>query len=365
MTNYVNSIQNVSITIAALSTSNTATITAAVGTQFIVWNGQTTTATTIASEAACSLTISGTTVTATRQLGTVGAITVAFQVVDATSSLIKTVQSGTVSVTAGNVTGTTAISAVTAANTVIQYLGFNSTSGSFALTDQPVLSFSGTTLTATCGSNSLGATVVGYMVIEFQGAAMATSVQAIHKSWTTAASTQTNAISAVTMANTLLFYAGNAVAAGRDIQYATLTTTTNVTLTAGAALSNATIFGCYVVNFVAGVFASAVQRGTIVMTAATSNTATITGTGTNSMVNFTGMAQTSGSTASYDVIESDLTYSTPTVTTNRATGTGNMTVGYEVADWAVNVAPGGRSLFRQDLNSGLGVGGSYFSNPIG
>lgn len=338
MTSYVNNIQKVSITINALSTTGTATINAASGTQFIIWNGETCDQTINISECLCYLSISGTTITATRALGTAGTITVVCSVVDATVSLIKTVQTGTISITAGNSTGTATVSSVTANNTVLQFLGYNSTGTVFDVTDTPVLSISGTTVTAALSTTVLGVMVVGFTVIEFQGAALNSSTQAVATAWSNTSQTTIATITSVTQGNAMLFYGGAQCQQSTDFQYSQLTSATQITITSGVANFEAVQYNCYVANFISAVMASNVQRGTISLTSATSNTATVTGTGTNSIVNFTGFGQTSGSTANYNIIETDLTYSSPTVTGIRNTGTGTMVVGYEVIDFAVTAA---------------------------
>lgn len=328
--------QKVSITIPALSTTATATISAAVGKQFIIWNGETTSATTVLSESLASITISGTTITATRQLGTVGAITAVLTVIDATSSLVTSVQTGTLSITTGNATGTATISAVNASNTVLQYLGYSNTQATFSGGTACSLSYSGTTVTGTVQSTSTGTTTLAFTVIEFTGAALNSSVQAFTKTWTSSGTSSTQTITSVTANNSILFYGGSRTVVSRDYQYAQLTNATTVTLNCGSALSNSITMGFYVAEFISGVWQSAVQRGTISLASVTSNTATITGTNANANINFLGFAQTSGATQQYDIIETDLVYTSPTVTAARNTGTGTIVIAYEAWDWSTS-----------------------------
>lgn len=330
---YVNNVQTFSITLPALSLTGTATINAAVGTQFIIWGGEQTDVATNISESLVHLTISGTTITATRQLATVGAVTVVGTVVDGTASLITSVQTGTITVTAGNASNTATINAVNASNTVLQFLGYSCTGTIFDATDAPILSYSGTTVTATLQTTGVGNTIVAFEVIEFNGAALNSAVQAVQKTWTTSATSITATIVSATINNTVLFYGGAQIQASRDFQYAQLTNSTTVTINCGAALSNVVKYYCYVAEFKSAVMTTPVQRGTITLTASAKNTATVTATSSKSMVNFLGFAQTNGSTAQYDILETNLTYGSPTVSAQRNTGTGNIVIGYEVIDW--------------------------------
>lgn len=362
MITYVNNVQSFSITIAALSTTGTATISAAVGKQFIIWGGETCNTTINIGEALCYLTISGTTITATRAIGTTGIITVFGYVVDGTSNLITSVQTGTIAITAAS-SGTATISAVNASNAVLQFLGYTSTGTAFDATDAPILSYSGTTLTATLQTTSIGVTTIAYEVIEYNGAALNSAVQFVNKSWTTASASTTATISNVNVNNSILHYCGAQVQISRDFQYSQLTNGTTITINAGAAVSDAVQYNCYVAEFISAVMQSPVQRGSITMTAATSNTAVVTSTSANAIVNFLGWAQTSGSTANYNILESDLTYSSPTVTANRNTGTGNITIGYEVIDWAVaaNTNTITETVTESDGYSALSVDSALFS----
>ena len=341
-TNYVNSVQKVSITIASGNTTGTATITAAVGVQWIVWNGQIASGSGNTNQCTCYLTISGTTVTATRGSGVAGTLTVKCSVVDSdATNMVKTVQTGTITIGSGSTSGTATISAVTAANTALQLLGY--TASISTPNASPIISFSGTTLTAAIQASFVGTMTVAYEVVEFQGGCLNSSTQAVSKSWTDNVLSTTQAITSVTMANTMLFYGGaqiNNTSGISDMNYAQLTSSTVITYHAGITNGNAIKFNCTVVQFISAVMNSAVQRGTIAVTGGTSNTATVTGTGANAMVNFLNWTTTSGST-DLSIKEMNLAYSSPTVTAtiNSTIGANTDTVSYEVIDWATLPQP--------------------------
>jgi hypothetical protein len=330
--------QVVTITIASGSTTGTASINAAVGTQFIVWNGELCTQTTNTARSLARISISGTTLTATRANGTSDTITVKVTVIDATSSLVASsanVQYGTITITASNLTGTAAISAVTAANAALHIQGYTNAQTTSSFAAEPMLSYSGTTVTATIANVSTGSIVVGFLMIEFVGAALQSSTQAVATNWTTVGTSTTQAITSVTMGNTILLAAGQNVSSTRDYQTAQLTSSTQLTITAGAALGSTIWYRCFVIEFISAVMNSNVQRGTIAMASVTSNTATITAVGVNATIGWTGFRQNSGTTQNWNIIESHVALTnTTTVTFARNTGTGTITGAYEAIDWS-------------------------------
>lgn len=338
-TTYVNSVQYININIASGSTSNTATISAVGSFAFILFNGfeASETLNTARSYARIELTNS-TTVTAFRNTGTSGTVTVKCCVVDATSNLIVSVQSGTISIASGSTTGTATVTAPAAGKFALHCLGWISTQTTLSLSNiEPLLTISGTTVTAT-RQFSGNTEVVGFVLIEFAVGALAQDVQSFAKSWTSSATSSTQAITSVNANNTLILWAGsNGNSAGDESsieQTAELTNSTTATLR----VSNAGFIGCkynfYVIEFASGVLNSAVKRGSTTLTGVTSNTSTIASVNTSkSAINFTRYIATSNSANINNVCgDVELTNGT-TVTVSRNGNSGNITGNWEVAEF--------------------------------
>lgn len=334
MTSYVNSITQYSITIASGSTTGTTTISAVVGTAFIVHQGQTTSATTSMAQALARLTISGTTVTATRNTSSTNTVTVNFTVVDATSSLIKSVQFGTINITTGT-TGTATISSVTTTNSAVAFLGYSSGLAAFDYSvNTPRLSLTNaTTVTSTVGASSTSSNVA-FCVIEFQGAALNQNTQFVSKTWTDSATSTTQTITSVSAANTMVIWAGsenhNTLTFASDQNWVTLTNATTLTYNVGAAGGDSTTTNVWVVEFVSGVLSQSAQRGSIALAAATSNTATITSASTTlTLVNMPGWTSPTQAATNLDKIIPKVTQTNTTTLTATLNTAGAATVSYE------------------------------------
>lgn len=340
MVNYITSvgIQQVSITIASGSLTGTATITAVGSGAFIVFQGFTGTETTTQLDddyARIELTNS-TTVTATRGVtGSSQTVTINAVIIDGnTTNLIKSVQSGTITVASASASNTATISAVTNTNTAVFYLGVTANASDISLTNTEfVLSLSGTTLTATRQSGAALQVIVGYCVVEFQGSALNSSVQNVAYVSTPGAGvvTENVTIASVTTANTFLSYSGSScsLAGSANIgrMYAQLTAATTVAISWNtASTTRVRNFNLCVIEFVSGVLAQAVQRGTIALAAATSGTATITSSATSStLVNWLNNSTSASSNSNVTCCRITQTNAT-TITENvnsSATGTGS------------------------------------------
>lgn len=287
-------VQTGTITIASGNLTGTATITAVGSGAFLIWQGQNANDTTDNGDATASITLTNsTTITATRgSTGTAKSMTVNYVIVDGdTTNLIKSVQFGTVTMAAGSGSGTATISAVTNNNTAIVFLGNQVTGGAPANATRldTNLSLSGTTVTATRVTNLLTGTITGFCVIEFQGTALNSAVQNIAYSVLNNVSTDTSTITSVTANNTFLAFGGYTGGSTVNVYhpYITLTNGTTITYTWNTAANITRKFNLCVVEFVGGILTSAVQRGTIALSAATSNTATITSvTAANTLLNW-------------------------------------------------------------------------------
>jgi hypothetical protein len=350
-TNYITAVgtQQFSITIASGSLTGTATINAVGSGAFMLWQGQNPSDTSAQTDdTLCYLTISGTTITATRGVtGSSQTITVLGVIIDGdTTNLIKSVQSGTVTIASGATTGTASISAVTNNNTATGYLGTTINASQTNINKiSPWLSLSGTTVTATINTASVAGTqTIGYAVIEFQGAVLNQNVQNIAYAATLGVGTSdTVTITSLNRSNSFLIYAG----ANRNVneansqQYGQLTAATTFTTTWNTAGSIARKFNCTAVELIGGVLNQAVQRGTIAFSAQTSNTATIT-----SSVVANGFASwlNNSSTATFlnlDVADYNITQTNATTLTMTAGGSATGTGSYEVVEFPAFVAPGG------------------------
>ncbi len=204
------SLQQVSITIAAGATSNTATITAvASGKAYCHWQGVTgQVATYNGSTCEVDITLTNTTtVTATRNTSDASnSVTVNCTVVEFVSSAIQNIQQGTITMTAA-ASNTATITAVVAANTIVHYNGATTTdtSASFSIIKNKLVLTNTTTITATrtTGTNNLTAR---FVAIEFAAGVLNQAVQSI-----TAASNTTALSAALTLFDsryTLAFHGG-------------------------------------------------------------------------------------------------------------------------------------------------------------
>jgi hypothetical protein len=336
---YVNSVQHVSITIPSGATSATATISTVGSTALILFNGfQATAATNTATAYARVELTNTTTVTAYRNSSSTDTVTVKCAVVDATSSLIKTVQSGTISITSGNTSGSATISSVNSSYTVVHLLGYINSQTSLSLSNlEPLLTISGTTVTASRQFSGNSQTV-GFIVIEFQSAACNSTVQSIQKSWTNTSSSISQSITSVTAANSLVIYAGgygNSASNESNIeQYAALTNGTTVTISTNAAGFIGVNYNFFVVEFASGVLKSSVQRGTTTLTSVSSNTSTISSVTTSSaLLNFLHYTSSQTTANIANVCANAALTNGTTVTVSRNSSTNNVSGSWEVAEF--------------------------------
>lgn len=278
-----------SIAIGSLAASNTATITAVGSGAYIIWMGQKYSA--AVSDASFGFgrveLTNTTTVTATRgSTVTTDTLTVNFCVVDGdTTNLVKSVQSGTISLGAAATSNTATISAVTNNNTATNYLG-STTVTSLSQQFQAVASkFALATTTVTCTRNSAAGSVVlitGFQCVEYQGTALAAAVQSISQTNTSGTSNDT-VITSVTTTTTALAWAGHTnntgtTGANAFQTYAKLKDAMHTTVVTNADPGGGTNITNYtVIPFASAMLtANGVQRGEPSLAAATSATITIT-----------------------------------------------------------------------------------------
>lgn len=306
-TNYTTAagVQNFSITISGASTTGTATINSVGSGAFILAGGvNPSTANNPARDFAYLTKTSATVVTATRNSST-GTVVVNGCIIDGdTANLIKSVQYGTVTIAAAASSGTATVSAVTNANAAVHLTGWSSANTTYSAgQENPILTFSGTTVTATIAVGASGAgIVVGFVVIEFQGSALNQSVQNVAATHTGSTTSYTATFTSVVLANAITIYAGSSASVPttdfaeiKQNGALTAVNTLTVDVNTGVAL-NILNYNCSVVEFVSGVLNSAVQRNTTTLTGVTSATSTLTTVnGTYSGLSW--LANTSNTTA--------------------------------------------------------------------
>lgn len=340
--NYVHSIQPFEFNIALNQPSGTITLPIAVGAlAFAIWYQNETSVTTNTSTGAASVTLDYKTgiVTATRT-GLGAAITVRGVVIDAKSSLVTSVQFGTVTIANNASSGTATVLTTNDSYTACIFLGYTGTVTTFGCSSVlPRIDKSGTTVTATRAASTPTASITcSFCIVEFNSAVLAQNVQNIAHAWTATNITESFSITSVNPNNTLCFYGGGTLAnnnarmamqRGQLVNATTFQIDTNV-----GALGVAAVYNTSIVEFIPGVFQQAVQRGSIIVST-TSNTATINALGTFGALNFLGQScsNVAGNYA-IDFASLKLTNST-TITASRNTATGSSTGNYEAMDFAI------------------------------
>lgn len=369
MTNYVNSVQQVSISIASGQTTGTASISAAAGTFFLMFQGNATTATTSDAQSFARVSISGTTVTATRATSSTNTCTVNAAIVDAdATNLIQSVQMGTITC-AGTASGTATISAVTTNNAAVAWLGYTTTLASYHYDiDSPVLTLTNTTtVTANILQGAGDTNIIGFVVVEFKGTALNQAKQAFAKTFTNSTGSSTQAITSVNVNNAMIFFAGSGAGNGdlaADEQCtAFLTNATTVTVACGnTASGNVVQCNFTVIEFVAGVLSQNAQRGTTAIASGTSNTTTITSAATaNTLLNTTGWKSSSSATTSHAAIRPNATQTNATTVTVAvgATISPTTTMAWEALTFTAGGGGGFTAVNRRTLGPRVGSRSVY------
>ena len=219
------------------------------------------------------------------------------------SSIVKTTQQFSITIAAAGTSGTATISNAGTVNSFIFWGGiaYGATGVSSGGGSWPhVVLTNATTVTATLNSAATAAVTIYGTVVTFQSSVIKSNQIGSTVVASGSASTNT-AISAVTLANAIVLYNGvtpssTAVSALNSGVTAQLTSTTNVNCTTGAnATANTTIYYT-VLEFQPGILNSAVQQGSIAMTAATTATATTTPTTTATTATTTATSTTTATT---------------------------------------------------------------------
>lgn len=349
VTQYVNSVTPESLTIASGATTASTTVASPIGTYFLLWNGNSTTATTSSAQGFCYITLSGTTLTATRQTSSTNTCTANVTLVDATSNLVTSVQRGTIAISTGT-SKTATITSVTTTHSSVNILGHSqsNTTFDFEVNDPLLVLTNATTVTASVAALTTGMTV-SYQVINWNASALNSNTQPFSKVWTNSATSTTQTITSVTVANSMLLWAGNSngntTNFAIDEQAGEITGATAVTITCGVADGDSITYNGTVVEFVSGVLTQNAQRNlTTIAAAASSQTTTITSAATNaSALNTTGWTSTTAVASSLANVMPRQTQTNATTLTANIGGTvpasKNTIIGWEVLTFQINSTP--------------------------
>ena len=296
-TAYLKSVQPIQITIPASSTSGSTSISSVGSNAFLLYDGftQSDSGTTTVSDVLPRLSISGTTVTATRGGSGSNTITVRATVVDP-ASLVQSVQYGSIALNSSITTNTATISAVDTSRSAVFFLGSTTSVsshlgrgfGGVALTNP-------TTVTATIGTAQ--ATTINFEVIQF-APGLVKSLQQYGTASASTATTENQTLSTtVTTANCMVAYGGQAAATdtlANFLQWGNLGSSTTYTLrrSTGSSSSHTPFYS--IVEFVPGVLKSNQGSSVSIGSGVTSATATL-GTAVNTSkaaLNWTGLSTT-------------------------------------------------------------------------
>jgi hypothetical protein len=338
-TSFIDSIEEIEITLAGGSTTGTATITSVdTSRTVILFNGWRSNINSDLTQLLCYLQLTNsTTVTATRNTGTNAAI-VRATVVQFKSTAVSSVQYGTISM--GTSTSATAtITSVNTARSIAFYLG--NMANNTATSDRDLCDVTltnATTVTASRGDAFTNTATVGFVVVEFQ-AAYVDSVQQVSITIAAGSTSNTASISSIDTSRSVLVFKGNTMTDAQNANTAlarvSLTNATTVTATRNtSSASFPTSVKATVIQFASGVIHS-IQRGTItIATSSASQVDSITAIDTAKTAIFYG-GVTSTSTSIFDensVFPTISLSSTTTITATRgnADAASSLTVAYQV-----------------------------------
>jgi hypothetical protein len=332
---YVASVQQVEITIPSSGTSATATITSVNTSRSVIfWGGYTTSyASTFTAQALGRVELTNATTVTAYRLSSTSTLTIRATVVEFTSSMVASVQAGTIAIASGATSNTATISSVTTSRSAVFFLGQES-NNTFTQVDRAFASLeltNATTVTARRNASSTNTVTVGYMVVEFQSAAVA-SVQPRAVTLTSANTSDTDTITSVTTGRTLLLY--NGVTTGNvgleNFCYnLELTGATQITLRrTGTSTTTKTVYYT-ALEFASGVVSS-LQRGTLAVASATSADATISSVSTSAAICHMPGFSTNATSMAERFASAKLQGATAVRGERGAAGTTTSTVGYEV-----------------------------------
>lgn len=344
----VASIQQVSITITAGSTSNTATISAVdVANSIIIYGGFTVDWSVNAidmNDTYCGLEITNsTTITATRN-DTADSVTYNATIVEFNDGWISNKQAGIITISGTSSNTATLSPAFDIARSIVLFCGQTTgTSSEYintnAASQEPFVYISSSTQVTAARSGTSGSLPVYYMAVEFS-AAKVESVQQFEIDLT---GTTSNAatISAVDTSNAVLFMSGKQIdenSWANVYPKMTLTNSTTVTATCNTA-STATKIRGVVLEFAVGIVSS-IQRfsSEAFGSGSTTKDTTITAVDTSrAFVSFLGINSTTGSTDISNSVASRvaITSSTNVRLTRQSSAANTITASFDVIEFNV------------------------------
>lgn len=142
-----------------------------------------------------------TTVTASRSFGSASGVTLGFCVVEFTSTVLQSSQQRSVTLTGTATSGTDTISSVTAANTILNYGGVNSSSSSAQQANHTLQLTNSTTVTFTRNGTTSATRIFKYNVLEFKSGVLSTNAVQRGTIALNSATTNTGIITSITAAN--------------------------------------------------------------------------------------------------------------------------------------------------------------------
>lgn len=338
----IKSIQNVSVQIGASATTGTTTISAVTNANTAIYYGGQSPSTGVNYDVDLgAVTLSGTTLTGTRQTSNTGTVTIYVTIVEFVSSAIQSVQYGSQS-TGASASANATITSVTTTNAYVITNGQTCqvASSSGASTCRVNVALTGATTVQVARGTSAGTGVTGYFcVVEHKGSILNSSTQTFSIAITSTSTSNTATITSVTASQAMIAYGGSTNSlgsgAGNQLGYCALTNGTTVTATRVAAANTTTVNGT-VVEFPSSKIKSMNRGSTTIASGNTTNAATLSPTVTTSMAasNYLGESNSAaGTTASDNWGNAQLT-ATNTETLGRGTGGSNtLTVSWEVPEF--------------------------------
>lgn len=337
---YVQGIQNVAIPVGSGATSATVSINSVSSTAFMLFQGFVTPTANSGAQSWTYVTLAdSSTVKAVRNTAGPNTCTGYGIVVNASSNLVKSVQFGTITFTAAQTIGTYTITGVTTSQTVIHLLGELSNQGSIAMQGVEPWGVLTDSVTATFRRQTSGPTeTLSFLALEFQPGTVS-SVQAIAASGSVAGTTRDTAINSISTSNAIVLHAGNSAQQTSPRNFyciGQLTSGTNFRETYSSAPSVVCNYNAYVVEFVSGVLASAVQRTAFTLTGNSSGTNAVTSVNTSSAIcNYNrSLNNVASQTAGMDRYQASIQLvSSNAVLAVRSSSTDNIRLGYEIAEF--------------------------------
>lgn len=342
MASVIKSIQQFSITIGVLATTNTATITAVTAANaMIIYGGMTstTTALSVYVEVFTGLTLTnGTTVTATRGIGTAGALTIQGTVVEFASD-VNSIQYGTISIAATALSNTSTLGTTVGSNAFVIFLGeavTGTATNNFTQYTAGVTLTNSTTVTANVGTVvPSGTTVTVYYCVVDLDSTIIASIQQRTFTSTSGSLSYTDTITSASTTASLIIWGGHTFATGAgSIQasnhYVQMTNATTTTFTGGSTAGTSRTHYYTVVTFQSAVLNGSIRRGTAAMAAASSGSSSL-GTTVTPAVSFANWNNYDSTSSTPATVMPTLALDSGGAKVNVALNTaGTTTVGWEV-----------------------------------